>query len=135
MALIEWSDEYSVKVQEMDDQHKKLIGIINDLHAAMKAGKGKDSLEATVKGLVDYVSIHFAAEEKLMKTNGYPEYLQQKAKHDELTKQVLDFQKSFHDGKAILTVEMMSFLKDWLIHHIKGMDKKYGPFLNSKGVL
>jgi len=134
MSLIEWSDDYSVKVREMDDQHKKLVGMINDLHDAMKTGKGKDAIEKILNGLADYVDIHFSAEENLMKTHGFPEYLKQKAKHDELTKQVQDFKSKFHAGESVLTVEVMSFLKDWLLLHIKGMDKKYGPFLNSKGI-
>ena len=134
MALIDWSDDYSVKVREMDDQHKKLIGMINDLHEAMKSGKGKEAVEKILNGLVDYVGMHFSAEENLMKTHGFPEYMQQKAQHAELTKQVLDFQNKFHSGQAVLTVEVMSFLKDWLVVHIKGSDKKYGPFLNSKGI-
>ena len=134
MSLIQWSDEYSVKVREMDDQHKKLVGMINDLHEAMKSGKGKDVMEKILNGLADYVGIHFSAEENLMKTHGFPEYQQQKAKHAELTRQVQDFQSKFQAGQAVITVEVMSFLKDWLMVHIKGMDKKYGPFLNSKGI-
>ncbi len=91
-------------------------------------------IENILNGLADYVSIHFSAEENLMKTHGFPEYLQQKAKHADLTRQVMDFRSQFHSGKAVLTIEVMNFLKDWLMLHIKGMDKKYGPFLNSKGI-
>lgn len=134
MALIEWSDEYSVRVQEMDSQHKKLVAMINDLHDAMKAGKGKDVLEAIIKGVVDYAGVHFADEERLLKTHGYAEHLQQRTKHQELNKQVQEFHRNFGSGKTVLTVEVMQFLKDWLVTHIKGMDKKYGPYLNGKGV-
>lgn len=133
MALIEWADEYSVDVPEMDDQHRKLIGLINDLHDAMRSGKGKDSIDRILKELVDYSNIHFTAEEDLIKAHGYTGYQRQKESHAELTRKVLDFQSKFRDRQAVLTVELMSFLKDWLIVHIVGMDKQYGQFIKSKG--
>lgn len=135
MALIEWSDEYSVGVAEMDKQHKKLVAMINDLHDAMKSGRGKDSIDKILSELVEYSSTHFMAEETLMKTYGFPGYELQKECHAELTSKVLDLQNKFRDRQAVLTVELMSFLKEWLIVHIQGMDKKYGPFLRSKGIL
>lgn len=135
MALVEWTDEYSVNVPEMDDQHRKLIGLINDLHDAMRSGKGKDSIERILKELVDYSRIHFTAEEDLIEAHGYPGYQRQKESHAELTRKVLDFQTKFRDRQAVLTVELMSFLKDWLIVHIVGMDKQYGQFIKNKGNL
>lgn len=134
MAIIDWSDEYSVSVKEMDEQHKKLIAMINELNEAMKSGKGKDVMEKILKNLVDYTVTHFASEEKLMQSGDYPGYLAQKSQHEALTKQVIEFQTKYHEGKAVLSVEIMSFLKDWLVNHIKGSDKKYGPFLNKKGI-
>ena len=134
MAIISWSDEYSVGVKDMDEQHKKLIGMINELNEAMKSGKGKDIMEKILKNLVDYTVTHFSSEEKLMQSNAYPGYLAQKSQHEALTKQVSDFQTKYHEGKAVLSVEIMTFLKDWLMNHIKGSDKKYGPFLNKKGI-
>lgn len=134
MAFISWSENYSVLVKEMDDQHKKLVVIINDLNDAMKEGKSKEVMEKILKGLVDYTVFHFASEEKLMQSNAYPGYLQQKSQHEELTKKVMDFQKNLHSGKMVMGVEVMNFLKDWLMNHIKGMDSKYGPFLNNKGI-
>ena|SRR5271157_3277584 len=134
MAMLNWSDEYSVMVKEMDEQHKKLVGMINDLHEAMKTGKGKDVMEKILKSLVDYTVTHFSSEEKLMQSNDYPGFLAQKSQHEALTKQVLDFQKKYHEGKAVVSVEIMNFLKDWLVNHITGSDKKYGPFLNKKGI-
>ncbi len=135
MALMTWSDNFSVNVAQIDEQHKKLVGILNDLHDAMKQGKGNDVTGNVLSGLVQYVATHFATEEKLMKEHAYTEYLKHKAEHDALTKQAIDLQKQFHEGKAVLTVELMKFLKDWLSNHILGTDKKYGPYLNSKGVV
>ncbi|HTZ18157.1 MAG TPA: bacteriohemerythrin [Dissulfurispiraceae bacterium] len=134
MALINWSEDYSVHVKEMDEQHKKLIAMINDLNDAMKSGKSKDIMDKILKGLIDYTVFHFGAEEKLMKSNNYPGYQQQKTQHESLTKKVMEYQERLNSGKMVMGVEVMNFLKDWLINHIKGLDTKYGPFLNSKGI-
>jgi hemerythrin-like metal-binding protein len=134
MALITWGPEWSVGLATIDTQHQKWIGYVNELNDAMAQGKGKDVLEKILAGLVDYTKIHFSNEELLFKTYGYPEAISHKASHDELTKKVLQFQKDYHEGKAIMSVEIMVLLKDWLFKHIKGTDMKYAPFLKSKGI-
>lgn len=134
MALINWSADFSVGIGSIDEEHKKLAGYVNELNDAMAQRKGKDVLEKILGGLVDYTKTHFAREEQLFKTHGYPESMSHKAKHDELTKKVMAFQKDLHDGKAVMSVEIMAFLKDWLLNHIKVTDMKYGPFLKGKGV-
>ena len=134
MALLNWNDSYSVNIKEIDGQHKKLIDMINTLHDAMKVGKGSQMIGDVLKSLIDYTGSHFATEEKYMKLHGYPGYENHKKEHNQLVMQVLDVQKNLHSGKAPLTQEIMSFLKNWLVNHIQGEDKKYGPFLNGKGL-
>jgi len=134
MSLINWSDSFSVNVKAMDDQHRKLVQLINELNDAMKLGKSKDIMENILKGLVDYTLTHFSSEEDLMKTNNYPGFSNQKKEHEALVKQVADYQNKYHSGQMVLGVEVMNFLKDWLINHISGSDKKYGPFLNQRGI-
>src|SRR5208283_738542 len=135
MALMAWSDNLSVNVTQIDEQHKKLVGMLNDLYDAMKEGKGKDVSGNVLSGLVQYVATHFATEEKLMKEHAYPEYLKHKMEHDALTKQALNLQKQFLEDNPVLTVELMKFLQDWLSNHILGTDKKCGTYLNSKGIV
>ena len=135
MPLITWNDSYSVKVKQMDDQHKKLVDIINHLHDAMKAGKGKDAVDKVLTDLIAYTKTHFASEESLMKLHAYPGYEEQKKAHNSLVMQVVDIQKKFEAGNAPLSQDVMNFLKDWLIKHIQGTDQKYGPYLNQKGVV
>lgn len=134
MALISWNDNLSVKVTEFDLQHKKLIGMVNDLHSAMGAGKGRETMGTVLTGLIDYTVNHFAAEEKLMQKYGYPDFSKHKAEHDVLSRQVADIMAKFKEGKTIVTVELMNFLKDWLTKHIQGTDRQYGSFFNGKGV-
>lgn len=134
MPLITWNDNYSVKVKQMDDQHKKLVDIINHLHDAMKAGKGKEAVDKVLTDLIAYTRTHFTSEESLMKLHAYPGYDEQKKAHTALVNQVVDIQKKFEAGSAPLSQDVMGFLKDWLIKHIQGTDQKYGPYFNQKGV-
>lgn len=134
MALIEWNEILSVKVKEMDEQHKKLIEIINNLNDAMKIGKSKEVIGDILSNLAKYITVHFTSEEKYMEKYNYPELPQQKKAHETFVAKITDYQKMFKDGKTVLSIEIMNFLKDWLTTHIKGTDKKYGDFFNSKGL-
>jgi hemerythrin len=133
--MFEWSEKYSVNIREIDDQHKKLIGMVGKLHDAMRQGKGKQAVGEVLNNLVQYVRTHFAAEERLMKANGYPEYDAHKAKHDGLTLKVADIYREYQDGKVTISLEVMNFLENWVDGHIMGTDKQYAPFLNGKGVV
>lgn len=135
MALITWSDSLSVKVKQFDDQHKKLVDMVNQLFDAMKSGKGSQVMGDILKQLIAYTQTHFAAEERLMQQHAYPGYEAHKKEHNALVMQVLDLQKQFQEGKPVLTQNIMTFLRDWLSKHIQGDDKKYGIFFNGKGIV
>lgn len=134
MALIEWNNDMSVNVVEIDNQHKKLVSMINELNDAMAKGKGKEAIGKIINGLVSYATTHFATEEKYFDMFKYPGSLSHKKEHADFVKKVGEFQDGFNKGSLALTIEVMRFLKDWLTHHILGSDKKYGPFFNEKGL-
>jgi hemerythrin-like metal-binding protein len=135
MAYMEWSDKLSVGVASIDAQHKKLVGMVNDLFDAMKGGRGREALAKILDGLAAYTVSHFAYEEQLFLKTGYPESAAHKKEHDDLTKKVLDIQAKMKSGVSFsLSMEVMEFLKAWLLNHIMGSDKKYGPHLVSKGI-
>jgi hemerythrin len=112
----------------------ELIKLINDLGAAMSSGQGSQVISQTLRGLIDYTANHFAAEEKLLTAQGYPEFRQHKAEHDALVKQVLELRDKLEKGHITVSIETMNFLRQWLSNHILKTDMKYGPFLNSKGI-
>lgn len=134
MALITWSPKYSVGIPSIDEQHKKLVDIINELNDAMKTGKSKEVLNHVLTSLVDYTKVHFKYEEDLFNKFGYQEKLSHKMSHDKLTKQVIDFYDNYQKGKISLSIDLMSFLSKWLIDHIIGEDLKYSEFLKNNGV-
>ena len=129
MALISWNESYSVRNNTIDEQHKKLINLINILHDAMKQAKGKEVLGGIIKELISYSIFHFSYEEKLMSKYNFPGTILHKMEHQKFTLKVQKLQNDYVSGKAILSQDVLQFLKDWLVEHIQVNDKKYVPFL------
>lgn len=134
MALANWSDKYSVNIEKIDTQHKKLFDYINQIHDATINKKTKDELGKIINSLVDYTVDHFKTEEKLFSTYQYPDEAVHKVEHQVFVEKVAEFKKDFESGKILLSLKIVNFLKDWLINHILGTDKQYSEFLNAKGV-
>jgi hemerythrin len=134
MSLLAWNDSFSVNIKQVDDQHMKLVELLNNFHDAMKLGKGKEAMGRTLSELLEYTIYHFGTEEDLFKKYRYPAYASHKKEHEALTKQARDLSERFSRGEPVISAETMTFLKNWLQGHTIGSDKKYGPFLNAKGV-
>jgi hemerythrin-like metal-binding protein len=133
--FIEWSSAIDVNVEKFNTQHKGLVDLVNALHDAMVKGKGKEVLESTLSNLVDYTKNHFQDEETAMEKYAYPSLLQHRLEHRKLTDQVLAFQKKYQSGEKYISIEILNFLKNWLINHIMGTDKKYGVYFQEKGII
>jgi hemerythrin-like metal-binding protein len=131
--LFSWDNSYSVSVAEMDEQHKVLFRMVNDLYKAMKDKKGRAAMQSILDGLIDYTARHFKEEEQVMAQAHYPDIAAHKELHKKLVGQVLDFQEKMRSGKSTVSIDLMNFLKDWLVNHIKGSDKKYGEHIVGKG--
>lgn len=131
--LIVWSSSYSVKVNQMDQEHQRLVDIINNLYAAMRTGRSKDAIGNILDELVTYTKTHFAHEEQLMQQSNYSGYPEQKRAHEALVAQLNEILEKYRAGTA-LGQEIMSFLKNWLINHIQGLDKQYGPTMSKAGI-
>ncbi|HLK22733.1 MAG TPA: bacteriohemerythrin [Bryobacteraceae bacterium] len=132
MSIFHWKEEYSVGHPEIDAQHKQLFQLADDLNAAMTGGKGNKVLTKTLASLIDYTKHHFSCEEQLMKRNFYPDYLNHKALHDDLTARVIELQKQFASGRTAMSIDVFHFLKDWLTHHIGEQDRKVAAYLRTK---
>jgi len=132
--LMTWTDDLSVGIRLIDEQHKVLLGLINELHAGMRARKSDAVLAGVVARLKEYTVKHFGQEEEYFDRYGYPEAKGHKEFHAKLVEQVLAFEADLKSGRAKVTMDIMRFLKDWLVNHIMGTDKKYSAFLQSKGL-
>jgi hemerythrin len=133
--MFEWKSQYSVHIPSIDGQHQNLFRMAEELYTAMAAGQGKPALARILDRLVQYTTVHFAHEERLMSLHRYPALADHVAEHRALTQQVVDFQADFETGKALMTIQVLQFLKDWLKHHIAESDQKYAPFLKEKAVV
>lgn len=134
MAIITWDNSFSVGIEEFDKHHKYLVDLLNQLHDAMKAGKGNDVMGGIFKDLLEYTRYHFGAEEATFAKYGYAESSTHIAEHHNLVKQLTDLKAQFDAGSVSLSLKLMTFLRDWLLNHIKTVDKKYSAFLQSKGM-
>ncbi|MHB9097011.1 MAG: bacteriohemerythrin [Syntrophales bacterium] len=132
--MIQWDSTLSVGVAEIDLQHQRLVKMINELNDAMRVGKSREMLGKIVSGLISYVQVHFATEEKYFDQFKYPEADQHKQEHKTFSATVDDFAKKFKNGQLGLSIELMTFLSDWLGKHIKGIDKKYSALFNANGL-
>ena len=132
--IMRWSNSLSVGIDSIDKQHKVLIDLVNALFNEMQSGHGKQAISSALKKLIDYTASHFGYEEELFDRYDYPDKRAHKELHKKLVGQVLEFQEQFESGTTDISLELMEFLKDWLIKHIKGSDKQYGPFLQGNGV-
>ncbi len=134
MAAINWTDEFSVKISSIDEQHKKLINLINDFYGNIRVNSPKEKIFELIKEMKKYTILHFSTEEKYFKQYDYPGYLEHKEEHEKFIKKVLDFEERYKSGKLLLSVEITNFIKDWVSNHICDTDKKYTDFLLQKGV-
>ena len=134
MAYFKWDDSFLIHVNEIDDQHHGLVDLVNELHEAMRVGKGQNVLESTLNKLVQYTLVHFQTEESYFKRFGYSDAESHIKEHANFVQKVGEFKEGFEKGKVLLTLDVLDFLYNWLNTHIKGTDKKYGPFFNQHGL-
>lgn len=132
MTFIEWSSELSVGFSQIDEEHKKLVDLVNRLHEAMSKGKSSQILGSLFDEMVSYTQTHFHSEERLMKDHAYPEIIAHVKEHQDLIRQVGDLHEKYKAGTALLSIATMDFLKKWLASHILGTDLKLGNFLSAR---
>lgn len=125
----------SVGVAALDEDHKKLIAIVNDLHDGIASGSGTERLGRVLDGLVSYTGSHFAHEEELFAQTGYPAAAAHMLEHKKMSRLVRDIQARYNKGQFdSLSLETIEFLKNWLHEHILASDKNYQKHLNACGV-
>jgi len=133
MSYIAWCDQlYSIHVDAIDEQHKRLLGMINSLHASVQAGAVHDELSPILKELVTYIAGHLVAEEQLMREVSYPEFTRHKALHAEFTGRIAGILQRLKSGQDFSAYELLSFMKNWWDHHIRQEDIKIGRHIQRR---
>jgi hemerythrin-like metal-binding protein len=116
----------------MDNQHRRLVDIINNLHSEIQSGKSRQATSRALDSLMDYAKTHLADEEAFMQRGGYPDYATQKKLHDALRKKLAGLHQRYAQGDEGVLLDIVMFAKDWLFSHIQKADKKYGDYFSSR---
>lgn len=132
--IFAWRDTFSINVAQMDNHHKRLIEIANSIMEHLQQASDHESLIKAYDALVDYTHYHFAAEEKLMTLYGYPGAETHRKKHINLFTQVAEYKERILGGDMPDKASFRLFFEAWLVRHIFNEDRKYGEFLNARGV-
>jgi len=132
MVPVTWNRQLSVEVQAFDEQHEELIGSINELHRGLEAGREKEVQVKAFRALIAKATEHFRAEERLLRSHGYPALADQRESHALFEKEVKNLFAQFKRGGLVAT-SLLNLLKR-LEHHIQGDDREGARFLNHKGV-
>jgi hemerythrin-like metal-binding protein len=134
MAVIIWNESLSVKIASIDDQHKKLIELINDFYDNVSKSANDELILKLVKGMKTYTIHHFSTEELYMKRLNYPGYEEHKKEHQNFIDKVNAVEEKLQKGTIVVSFEITSFLKDWIKNHIQNTDKKYTEFFLKNGI-
>ena len=126
---LEWKPFYSVGDASLDEEHKRLLGIVDDLHTAIQAGNQQDLVQDVLDRLTHYTMTHFDHEEQVMcRGCGYPRFEAHKVMHDEMRRRTLELRATPED---IAVRDLLQFVKNWWVRHIQNQDKAYAPYLDA----
>jgi hemerythrin len=135
MHVVEWNDTLSVGVAAIDDEHKRFVSYLNELYDAVQNNNPSEVLGQTLENLVAYAIGHFNHEELLFSQTDYPDADEHKKQHDELLGRVATLKGRYRQGtNPQLVLDVLEFLYDWLTDHLMTYDKKFGPYLNARGI-
>jgi len=134
MALITWTNEYNIGIADIDAQHRVLCDLINKLDDSSKSGKGTIALEAVYSELTNYTVFHFNHEEALMRKAGYPDFDNHIKIHRSIVNRVNELNAQYKAGSTTAIHDAITFLTNWLIDHIQGIDRKYVPYMHDQGI-
>lgn len=132
--FVTWNDRLSVGIESIDDDHKKLMNLINTLQTAVMYPTDESYEREALAAVVDYTKYHFQREEGLLRDNGYPGYEAHKKVHEEMIAKITDYIDEYENKREDAICDLTRFLKTWLIKHIAGTDQEYSKFLVDKGV-
>ena len=125
MSIFEWDEHFETGIESIDDQHKLLVKHINQFHDSMMDGQGSATVGVTLEKIIAYASFHFDHEEKLFNQTNFPLTEEHKIQHQKLVEQISSFKTKHNNGDNGISVELMQFLKRWLVDHILEEDMKY----------
>ena len=132
--MFQWDDKYSVGIQSIDNQHKEIFKLLNNLLDAMKQGHGSEVTTEILWKLERYAIVHFQKEEFFFQRFNFQESNDHIREHNDFTKKVVSLKADLKSGKITLSFELLNFLKAWIDHHILVVDKQYSDCFRKNGL-
>lgn len=129
MSLFLWKRSYEINIPEIDVQHRRLVGMINELADAMMMQKGQRTLPHILEEMEDYIQLHFTTEETIMRKENYLELEEHVIEHTQLTRQFLEYKDKYYLDHDLDPKALLDFLCRWLKNHISVNDKAFGEFI------
>lgn len=131
---IEWTGALSVGVPSIDAQHRQLVDLLNDLDAAVAHGYTDEITRSMLDRLIRYANEHFGYEEELFARTGYPDAVAHVTEHALFRQHVEELDKRARRGEFVLGIEVVRFLREWLLDHVQVTDRAYGVHLRAAGI-
>lgn len=129
MAYFEWADDMVIDEGEIDEDHKKLVRLVNELHTATSVGTGQEVIEKIMTELIAYTKEHLQREEHMMAAINFPNLERHKLSHKKFAEKLNILQSQFEAGSIIVASQLSTVLRDWLSLHIRRSDKEIKVFL------
>lgn len=134
MATIKWSESLNLGIKEVDDQHRKFLELVNQLCTAMKEKKAQTVQSEIIDKLLCYAFYHFTKEERLLNKSNYPGLRPHMREHEAFVDKISQFKQDFDNNKITLSIDMIQFMRNWWVNHIKVSDRKYMPYINEEEI-
>lgn len=131
---LQWEEKYSVGVEEIDNQHKKMFAVINELLDAIEMNSPESHLSNIIESLVKYKKFHFETEEKYFKEFNYEEAEDHIAKHKDFNNKLASLKEKYPENTIEFAFELVDFLEDWLIGHLMITDQRYVKCFQEHGL-
>jgi hemerythrin-like metal-binding protein len=130
--LFVWDDSYETGITEIDQDHQALVKLVNDLYEAMQDGSGGALLLPIFSALKHYTETHFSKEESYMVECGAPEQEEHFQEHKIMVTKLADLESRHRNGEAAISLQTLTFLRDWLKNHICVVDRAMTTYINEK---
>ena len=133
-SLVTWQTDFEINITELDEQHKNIIELSNQLYLAFRNDKSKKEIKDILKSLVDYASYHFGNEESYFKEFKFKFSEEHITDHKLFIKELQQFQSNYASGKVKFLDDIMTFIEEWILNHFVEQDQKYKQLFKEKGL-
>lgn len=124
MSILDWNKSLEIGHKTIDEQHKGLVKLLNDLHSAMSLGVSCADYTPIRMRLYEYTVFHFSEEEALMGRVGYKLRAEHEREHFEFVEKLSELAHKASARNGDIGTEMFNWLADWLLRHISQTDRK-----------